>query len=108
MRLKDFTMNYFTRILLETQQPHYKRLVGSADDPRFTEIALAFLGFLGEDMPFERLLVGDLSRSRYFEPLLGAGVRFDLRHWRMLLCNSLLADPHRRIAYGAVWGRKGI
>jgi hypothetical protein len=30
---------------------------------------------------FIRLLVGDLARTRYFEPLFGTGVRFYLWHF---------------------------
>lgn len=55
-----------------------------ADDAFLGEVAFAFLGLFGKNVPFEGFLVGDLSGTCDFEPFLGTGVRFDLRHCRML------------------------
>jgi hypothetical protein len=93
----------WTGDLLEAQQPLYEIRVRRGDDAFLGEVAFAFLGLFGEDVPFEGLLVGDLTGAGYFEPFLGTGVRFYLGHCRMLLMFTLLADPHRRITYGAVW-----
>ena len=67
--------------LLETQQALYEIRVRTAHNTLLGHIALAFLGFLGEDVAFEGLLVSDLAGAGYFEPLLGTRVRFDLWHF---------------------------
>jgi hypothetical protein len=74
----------------------------------FAEIAFALLRFLSKNVTFEGFLVGDLPRARYFKPLLGTGIRFDLRHLECFCCKPLLADPHRRTTYGAIWGCKAM
>ena len=44
------------------------------------EGAFAFLGFLGKNVSFKRLLVSDLSRTGNFKPLFGARVSLNFRH----------------------------
>ena len=75
------------------------------DDPFLAEVALAFLGFLCEDVTFERLLVSNLAGAGYLESLLGTRVRFDLWHFACFFCATLMAAPHRRDTYGAGWVR---
>jgi hypothetical protein len=41
----------------------------------------------------ETLLMGDLSGRRYFKPLFGAGIRFYLGHFQMLLHYTFEAFP---------------
>lgn len=89
--------------LFQAQQPLYEIRVRTFNDAFLGEVAFAFLGLFGENVPFEGLLVGDLAGAGYFEPFLCTGVRFDLGHFRMLLMFTLLADAHWRITYGAVW-----
>src|ERR1700748_3776011 len=93
--------------LFQPQEPFYEVQVSLADFAFFGHHALAFLAFLGEDMTFERFLEGNLTRAGNLKPLFGTGVRFDLGHSTCFLYNPLLADPHRRNTYGAVWGGEG-
>ncbi len=65
--------------------------------------ALALLGFLSQDVTFEGFLEGNFTSTSHFKSLLGTRVRFNLRHFKCFLHDTLLADPHRRITYGAVW-----
>ena len=67
--------------LFQSQEPFYEIRIGRGYDAFLGEVAFAFLGFLGEDVAFERLLVGDLTGARHFEALLGTGIRFNLRHY---------------------------
>ena len=67
--------------LLEAEQALYEIRMGRANETFLGHVALAFLGFLGEDVTFEGLLVSDLAGTGYFEPLLGTRVRFDLWHF---------------------------
>jgi len=67
--------------LLQTEQTLYKIRVGTADHALLGHVPLAFLGFLGEDVTFERLLVSDLAGAGNLEALLGTRVRFDLWHF---------------------------
>ena len=67
--------------LLQTQQALYEIRMRMADNAFLGHVALAFLGFLGEDVTFEGLLVSDLAGAGYLEPLLGTRVRFDLWHF---------------------------
>ena len=67
------------------------------------EVAFAFLGLLGQDMTFESSLEGDLSGAGDLEPLFGTRIGFNLWHFKCFLHDTLLADPHRRNTYGAVW-----
>ena len=89
--------------LLQPQQPLYKIRMAGSDDPFLAEVALAFLGFFGKNVTFERLLVSDLAGAGYFEALLGTRVRFDLWHFECFFCATLMAAPHRRDTYGAGW-----
>ena len=89
--------------LLEAEQALYEIRVRTADHAFLGHVALAFLGFLGEDVTFERLLVSDLAGAGYFEALLGTRVRFDLWHFECFCCSTLMAAPHRRDTYGAGW-----
>ncbi len=59
--------------------------------PVEAEIALALFGLFGEDVSFERFLVGDQAAACDPEALLGAGVGFYL--WHVITCYrySLLA-----------------
>lgn len=49
-----------------------------------THASFSFSRFLGENVSFERLLVGDLPGASHFKALFGTGIRFYLRHFRML------------------------
>ena len=65
--------------------------------------AFAFLRLLRENVAFESALEGDLAGACYLEPLFGTRVGFNLWHFKCFLHDTLLADPHRRNTYGAVW-----
>jgi len=67
-------------LLFKSQETFYKIHVSGSYDTFLGEVAFAFLGFLGEDVAFERLLVGDLTGAGHFEALLGTGICFNLRH----------------------------
>ena len=67
------------------------------------QVTLALLGFLGENVAFESTLESDLTGARDLEPLFGTRVGFNLWHFKCFLHDTLLADPHRRTTYGAVW-----
>jgi hypothetical protein len=67
--------------LLEAEQALYEIRMRMANETFLGHVALAFLGFLGENVTFERLLVSDLAGAGYFETLLGTRVRFDLWHF---------------------------
>ena len=79
-------MNNFPSALFESEQPFYKIHVRSSDFPFLAEITFAFLGLLSKNVAFEGLLVGDLPRAGYFEPLLGTGIRLDLWHFECVVC----------------------
>jgi hypothetical protein len=67
--------------LFEAEQTLYEIRMGRAHNAFLGHVALTFLGFLGEDVTFEGLLVSDLAGAGYFEALLGTRVRFDLWHF---------------------------
>ena len=92
--------------LFQPQKPFYEIEVSLADFAFFGHETLALLGFFGKNVPFECFLEGNFTRAGYPEPFLGTGIRFDLRHITCFFCNSLLAGPHWRSTYGAVWGGK--
>jgi hypothetical protein len=94
--------------LFQPEEPLYKIHMRMAYDAFLGHVALAFLGFFGQDVTFEGLLVSDLAGAGDFKPLLGTRVRFDLWHFECFTCESLLADSHRRTTYGAIWGCKSI
>lgn len=57
--------------LLQTQKPHHEIHVGFGNGTVLAQGTFPLLGFFGEDVTFERLLVRDLTRARYFETLFG-------------------------------------
>ena len=67
--------------LLEAKEALHEIRMGSANQTFLGHVALALLGFLGENVTFEELLVSDLAGAGYLEPLLGTRVRFDLWHF---------------------------
>src|ERR1700679_2092780 len=89
--------------LFQAQKPFYKVQVSLADFAFFGHDALALLGFFSEDMTFERFLEGDLPGAGYLKPLFCTRIGSNLWHFKCFCCTTLLADPHRRITYGAVW-----
>ena len=89
--------------LLETEKPLYKIQIGLADFALFGHNTFAFFGFLGKNVAFERFLEGDLTCAGHFKPLFCTRIGSNLWHLTCFLCTTLLADPHRRITYGAVW-----
>ena len=66
-------------------------------------VALALLGLLCEDVAFERALESDLAGASDLESFLGTRIGFNLWHFECFLHDTLLAGPHRRATYGAVW-----
>ena len=46
-------------------------------------------------------------RSSHFEPLFSAGIGLNLRHDLLFKHDTLLADPHGRITFGALWAKNG-
>jgi hypothetical protein len=51
----------------------------------------------------EGTLEGDLAGACDLESLLGTRIGFNLWHFECFLHDTLLADPHGRVTYGAVW-----
>lgn len=80
-----FEIRWF-QALFESEQPFDKIHVRSSDLSFHAEIAFAFLGFLSKNVTFEGFLMGDLPRAGYLEPLLGTGIRLDLRHLEYIEC----------------------
>jgi hypothetical protein len=68
-------------------------------------VTLALLGLLGENVTLERFLEGDFAGAGDLKPLFGARIGFYLWHFECFLHDTLLADPHRRNTYGAVWAK---
>ena len=81
-------MNLLWRRLFQAQQPLYEIRVRRGDDAFLGHVAFAFLGLFGKNVPFEGLLVGDLTGAGYFEPFLGTGIRFNLGHCECFFRNS--------------------
>ena len=79
---KDLSDLFDPHELFQPQQPFYKIQVGFGHNAVFRQRAFAFFGFFGEDVPLERLLVRNLSRAGHFKPLFGAGVCFNLGHFK--------------------------
>jgi hypothetical protein len=94
--------------LFETEKSLYKIQIGLADFAFFGHDTLALFGFLGKNVAFERFLEGDLTRAGYFKPLFCTRIGSNLWHLSCFCCVPLLADPHRRSTYGAIWGCKSI
>jgi len=69
----------------------------------FVHGAFALLGFLGEKVSTESLLMCDLSSTGYLEPFFGAGIGLYLWHLIELLCDTLLASR----TGGHFWGHLG-
>jgi len=92
--------------LLKPQQAFYEIGIRPADHSLLIEGAFAFLRFLGKNVTFERLLVGNFARAGHFKPLFGTRIGLNLWHFGCFLDDTLLADPHRRTTYGAVWVNK--
>ena len=75
--------------LFQPQKPLYKVEVSLADFAFFGHNTLALLGFLGEDMTFERFLEGDLPGAGYLKPLFCTRIGSNLWHFNafcMLPC----------------------
>jgi hypothetical protein len=70
--------------LFQSQEAFYKIEVRFCNCAVFSQIAFPFFRLLCEDVPFERLLVRDLTGARYFEALFGTGICFNLWHFIML------------------------
>ena len=67
--------------LFQPEQAFYKVQVSLADFAFFGHDTLAFLGFLGEDMTFERFLEGDLPGAGYLKPLFCTRIGSNLWHF---------------------------
>jgi hypothetical protein len=89
--------------LFQSQQALDKIGIWRADQSFFVHETFAFLGLFGENVAFERFLEGDLAGAGHFKTLFGTGIRLYLWHFLIILNDTLLADPHRRNTYGAVW-----
>jgi hypothetical protein len=77
------------------------RLVNNA---RFVHGTFTLLGFLGQDVTLERLLVRDLSGAGNFKPFLGTGVGLNLWHFIIpFASDTLLAPPNSRRTFWALW-----
>ena len=66
-------------------------------------LTFTFLGFLSENVTLKSLLEGDLVGAGDFKPFFGTRIGSNLWHFNAFCNATLLADPHRRITYGAVW-----
>ena len=66
--------------LLETEKPLYKIQIGLAHFALFGHDTLAFFGFLGKNVAFERFLEGDLTRAGHFKPLFCTRIGSNLWH----------------------------
>ena len=94
--------------LFKPEEPFYKIQIGLTDFAFLGHETFAFFGFLGKNVAFERFLEGDLTCAGHFKPLFCTRIGSNLWHLTCFCCNPLLADPHRRSTYGAIWGRKSI
>ena len=90
--------------LLEAEQTLYEISMRRADYAFLGHVALAFLGFLSENVTFEGLLVSDLAGAGYLKTLLGTRVRFDLWHFEMLFMCYPDGGPAQA---GHLWSRLG-
>ena len=99
-----FTSERVLTGLLEAEQALYEIRMRRADNTFLGHVALAFLGFLGEDVTFEGLLVSDLAGAGYFKTLFGTRVRFDLWHFEMLFLCFPDGGPAQA---GHLWSRLG-
>ncbi len=77
--------------LLEPEQALYEVQVRLVNSTIFAEGAFTFLRLFGKNVSFKRLLVGNLSRAGYFEPLFGARVSFNFWHYLYINFYTLLA-----------------
>lgn len=80
VRIFEFRIKLKSRSLLQPKEAHHKVHIGFGNNAVFGQGPFPFLGFLGEDVSLERLLVRDFTRARYFETFLGTGVCFNLWH----------------------------
>jgi hypothetical protein len=80
--------------LLQSEQAHYKILVGFMYCTINAEFAFTAIRLFSKDVAFERLLVCDLSGSSYLKSFFGAGVRFNLWHYYTFCGDTLLALPN--------------
>lgn len=78
--------------------------VGITYHPGFTHCSFTFSRFFGEDVAFERLLVGDFSCTGNFEAFFCATVCFYLWHLITVISYSLLAPRGLYPGtFGALW-----
>jgi hypothetical protein len=66
--------------LLQSEQAHYKILVGFMYCTIDAELAFAAIRLFSKNVTFERLLMRDLTGAGYFKSFFGTGVRFNLWH----------------------------
>ena len=92
--------------LFEPEQTLYKMSIRTTDNSLFVQVTFTFFWFLCQDMTFERLLVGDLAGAGHFKPLFGTWVGLYLWHFCSFFDYTLLAGPHRRTTFGALWAIK--
>jgi hypothetical protein len=77
--------------LFEPEEALYEVHVRFVNSTIFAEGAFTFLGLFGKNVTFKRLLVGNLSRAGYFEPLFCARVSFNFWHYLVINFYTLLA-----------------
>lgn len=82
VRSMDFLTSYILP-LFQAQQAFYKIEVGFGNYAIFSQMTLALSTFLCKNVAFERTLMRNFSSAGHFEALFGAGICFNLRHFKM-------------------------